>query len=543
MEFKASSKTKRTPTNNSTKKGQTGANKATIKTKSPVVETSNRYTVLADDVQIHPPPPSSIEDKGHLNNSLQREIIHAPVCPTTAPCASTPIKRRQSLAEYNNNSSDDGHMAGKKSKLSANRKSVSHSNNEQSSFNTNDNDEIESIEYSEDHINETRNESPMNEITQKQMRTVYIHGTEKSFNKIKYNEFDRINNKIRKHIPVESIEKKGNFIRVICQHKTDRDKLLKVDSIDDWLVAVTVPYSLRPGKTAVEDGYQAATKRNRRYVIHNVPVEIPNEYIQEYLGSECEKAIRIISRKAGEQTPTETVILYFKTPQNTDDKINISYLKFKLFPYVPRPTRCAKCQKFGHRQDLCRHTKTRCVRCGSWDHPAEGCPVPIADRKCLHCGEAHSAAFRGCKKYLTIQSNLKTMSQEGVSYAEAVRINKNDNKTPKQNFINVKVIPTPPQTMVHTTTPKENENKQAKTNKIENKSETDKKITELNNKIDDVVTKITAVLDRVVPLIEAAVRWFAGLSGPGADFSFLDILKTIFISRQPPAVVTPSNSI
>ena len=140
------------------------------------------------------------------------------------------------------------------------------------------------------------------------------------------------------------------------------------------------------------------------------------------------------------------------------------------------------------------------------------------------------------------------MVQDGISYAQAVKINKNTeiprpNPEAKNTFINVKVVPSPPQN----TTTLVQKNKQQKSveplpDKTENK-QNGNKIDELEKKIDNIVDKISTVINRVVPLIEAAVRWFAGLSGSSdLTSTILDLVKIFLAPRQPEAAVPLTSS-
>ena len=289
-----SNKTKRTPVKVS--QGQTGAKAST----SSPIQTDNKFAVLAD---IHVTNQPNQTTKTVLANQTQTITVEesatnkcahknqAPVCPRAALCTSTPVKqKRPQSASSTENEHSEGRMAGKKSKLSTGK--LSKNNSANSTTDSMNSEEIHQIDYME---------NTMDEVTQKRLRTVYINGTEKTFAKLKYQEFDRINKKIRQYIQVEKIDKKGHSIRVVCTNTADRDRLLKVDSIDGWLVAVSLPFSVQPDRSAVETGFQTVSHRKYKYVIHKVPIDMDEKYIQEYLGDECENATRIFSRKTGEK--------------------------------------------------------------------------------------------------------------------------------------------------------------------------------------------------------------------------------------------------
>jgi hypothetical protein len=56
---------------------------------------------------------------------------------------------------------------------------------------------------------------------------------------------------------------------------------------------------------------------------------------------------------------------------------------------------CKNCQDYGHTQKYCRK-EARCVKCVGKHHMKE-CQKPEQSHpKCVNCGEAHPANYRGC---------------------------------------------------------------------------------------------------------------------------------------------------
>lgn len=84
-------------------------------------------------------------------------------------------------------------------------------------------------------------------------------------------------------------------------------------------------------------------------------------------------------------------------------KVDIQPIKSsKLIP------QCKKCQAYGHTQKYCSK-EPRCVKC-TGKHLTIDCKKPAeAKPKCVHCGEAHPANYRGCivaKELQTIRNKL-----------------------------------------------------------------------------------------------------------------------------------------
>lgn len=85
------------------------------------------------------------------------------------------------------------------------------------------------------------------------------------------------------------------------------------------------------------------------------------------------------------------------------------------------PTRCHRCQRYGHGSRNCGMT-TRCAVCAE-AHSIEDCPM-VDDEgrlkeacapKCANCSAAHVATFTECPKFIEYQQIQKTLNQKNVS--------------------------------------------------------------------------------------------------------------------------------
>lgn len=74
---------------------------------------------------------------------------------------------------------------------------------------------------------------------------------------------------------------------------------------------------------------------------------------------------------------------------------------------IPEPSRCMKCQRFGHRARECKSTSDICARCAG-THRTSTCRVSkTEDLKCANCeGAGHGAADRRCS---TFQAKAKAL--------------------------------------------------------------------------------------------------------------------------------------
>ena len=134
-------------------------------------------------------------------------------------------------------------------------------------------------------------------------------------------------------------------------------------------------------------------------VIPRVPKDISPQELQE-LNPNVIKAIRLTTydHVAKQAVPTNSVKIWMKGPLQST--IDLGPLGFReLRPFVPEPTRCYRCQKYGHTQKTCTQNY-RCSLCAQ-NHATEVCLNKKKDGqdislKCPNCKGPHSAASQAC---------------------------------------------------------------------------------------------------------------------------------------------------
>ena len=136
-------------------------------------------------------------------------------------------------------------------------------------------------------------------------------------------------------------------------------------------------------------------------------------------------AERIISYNLGTKTPEPTrsvkVSLNMKT---VPTEIRINFLgKFAVRPYVTKPVRCYRCQRFGHIAAACLARTERCSICSGL-HRTQQCLTKVQNSvtvtlKCANCGEEHSANSNRCpvlrEKMQIKMNNAIRMSRTTIS--------------------------------------------------------------------------------------------------------------------------------
>lgn len=139
-------------------------------------------------------------------------------------------------------------------------------------------------------------------------------------------------------------------------------------------------------------------------VIRGIPTEFPIESVREDLTHKGYKVLSINRMKS--ERGRIPMPLLMVTLERSEMAKNIFYLpdikKIIVRVEVPRvrstTTQCYRCQGFGHTQRECR-IAPRCVKCAG-DHSYKQCAKAHEDPvKCVNCGGAHVASYRGCPRF------------------------------------------------------------------------------------------------------------------------------------------------
>ena len=190
-----------------------------------------------------------------------------------------------------------------------------------------------------------------------------------------------------------------------------------MSEIDGKPVTVSLPWSLKKREDA-HDGQRAkqSQKQWAKGVVTRVPLELSIEEIKEETGAIW--AHRITKRGSEGFMPTMAVIIAYEN--ELPKSVNIGFERHRVSVYIPNPVRCGKCQRYGHKANHCRAEKPRCPRCAQ-AHQYGSCTVPAEQLRCANCGETHSSAYKGCKKYKEVSSALKLVATEKMSYRDALK--------------------------------------------------------------------------------------------------------------------------
>ncbi|GFV72260.1 putative RNA-directed DNA polymerase from transposon BS [Trichonephila clavipes] len=126
---------------------------------------------------------------------------------------------------------------------------------------------------------------------------------------------------------------------------------------------------------------------------------------------------RITILRDSKRLPTKYIILTFNSPK-LPSTIKTGYLNWKIRPYITKPPRCFKCQRFGHSQTSC-HVQLTCCRWSSVGHASTYFSL---EQKCINCSQLHSSDSKHCDKWKT-EKEIKTIKiNRNISYHEARKL-------------------------------------------------------------------------------------------------------------------------
>jgi hypothetical protein len=186
-----------------------------------------------------------------------------------------------------------------------------------------------------------------------------------------------------------SLNKERPELDFEVRHTRDGATLLKTTSLE-MRDSILLIEELQ--KKPVKFTLMAPPTRNLRYVITNVPSQIPDFYFQETFGFTDVKRI-----SKGEE---KTRAVLFTSTQTPPTEIRVPFYRpMPIRRYVPEPAQCFKCHRWNHTIKVCR-SRPRCYYCGKQgpkDAPAHYvCCKKPEQPKCINCQGSHNPAYKGC---------------------------------------------------------------------------------------------------------------------------------------------------
>lgn len=224
----------------------------------------------------------------------------------------------------------------------------------------------------------------------------------------------KVQKEIKDQLPmVTKMMKAGRSLRLSFNTEWQRDRALSNSLIiQNMHVECSKPDSTKSRRKPQTQKY--------KYYVNNLPNDISDEEIAEATGAQA--VIRIPNKGK----PVNPAVLQFEEEKY---EVTIGYLVIKLKPYIPSPTRCFNCQKFGHVAKFCRAKNAVCPNCGG-RHEYENCPNKDALR-CVNCNGEHSSGYKGCPEYIKIHNILRRIAYTGEKFHD-VRVENIEHEQPRQ---------------------------------------------------------------------------------------------------------------
>ena len=142
-----------------------------------------------------------------------------------------------------------------------------------------------------------------------------------------------------------------------------------------------------------------------------------DELLSEIRNQHATNVKRIYVTRDGMKKPTNTWEVTFATP-SAPSRLKAGYLSLAVFPYIPNPLRCFKCQLFGHHQGFCSRDPV-CSKCGLKDHEDKNCTQTPS---CVNCEGAHPAYSKECPKWIEEREICRVKATTNVSFKEARKL-------------------------------------------------------------------------------------------------------------------------
>ena len=168
-------------------------------------------------------------------------------------------------------------------------------------------------------------------------------------------------------------------------------------------------------KVNVEEHSQLNTAKGVIYG-HELSYETEDN-LQDYLRSaHVTKVHKVHKTLNGSKVATGTVFLTFGKPE-LPEYVEIGYERYRVKEYIPEPTRCFTCHKFGHITKVCPNIQyPLCYNCGENKHLTERYEKCNRKSKCKNCNsEEHNSYSRICPEYIKQKEIQKIKTTEKIS--------------------------------------------------------------------------------------------------------------------------------
>lgn len=183
-------------------------------------------------------------------------------------------------------------------------------------------------------------------------------------------------------------------------------------------------------------------------IVRDVPVDLSEDELAESCrvqgGTQIDKIERMtywdsINKCA---KPSRNIKIEFRST-NLPENMIVFYVKKNIEPFIPKPTICKKCLRYGHVAKICRSTETNCINCSEVTHALDiNCSCAHCKNKCItkckYCqvGDHNSTQVK-CPEYIKQTEIKKIMYTENLSFMEAKNKVVSNNTNPKKSYADI----------------------------------------------------------------------------------------------------------
>ena len=211
---------------------------------------------------------------------------------------------------------------------------------------------------------------------------------------------------------------KNGCLLIECFRQQQSKNLLSLTSIADLQISVTPHRTLNSSVGVIRD-------RD-----HDLAELSEEQIVQELKLQHVSKVKRFTKKQDDLIIKLHTYLLTFEL-STVPEHIYIGPYRIKVNAYVPNPTRCFKCQKFGHGRSSCKGTE-KCVKCSVEGHSSFDCEGTV---KCSNCNGNHMANSRNCEFYKKEVQIQKIKTDKNISYQDARKlVSASNTSTPDTSY-------------------------------------------------------------------------------------------------------------
>lgn len=191
-------------------------------------------------------------------------------------------------------------------------------------------------------------------------------------------------------------------VKIICESSKSANQIINATQTEKFRIEIPTSFLYTEG-------------------LIKVPFELSLEEITNNIV--CEAKIEKMERltrwnfETQQAIPTNNIKITFRS-FHLPRKVDIMCVPTRVSLFIPQPTLCKSCWRFGHTKKYCKAPDT-CSICLTV-HPGNPCPIP--EQKCRYCPDStHKTGNRDCPETIMQKKIKEHMIITRSSYASAIK--------------------------------------------------------------------------------------------------------------------------